>query len=191
MPAGWNDWYHCVASTYGSWLHGDPRGFRTRHHRQHIEGDYKNPPPPGKYDKALERSRRRIKRPPVIIPPAARPIILDELLEQLIARNIERLTACVSGQHMHVLARFPEARTWHMKPHRLRTSAKDDPIRHILGIAKRQASRRVIHEKLMTGAIWAKRCKIKPVKDRAHQLNVFYYILDHTHEGAAVWHFKM
>jgi hypothetical protein len=33
-------WYHVIISTYGGWLHGDPRGFRTRHHRAHVEGDY-------------------------------------------------------------------------------------------------------------------------------------------------------
>jgi hypothetical protein len=29
-------WYHIIMSTYGSWLYGDARGFRTRHHREHI-----------------------------------------------------------------------------------------------------------------------------------------------------------
>ena len=42
-------WYHVVLSTYGSWLYGDKRGFRTRHHREHVDGDYKNPPSLGKY----------------------------------------------------------------------------------------------------------------------------------------------
>jgi hypothetical protein len=43
--SAWRDWYHVTGSTYGAWLPGDPRGFRTRHHRQHVEGDYKDPPP--------------------------------------------------------------------------------------------------------------------------------------------------
>lgn len=42
----WNDWYHIMCHTYGTWLPGDPRGFRTRHHREHVEGDYKSPPHP-------------------------------------------------------------------------------------------------------------------------------------------------
>jgi hypothetical protein len=33
-----------MGHTYGTWLPGDPKGFRTRHHREHIEGDYKKPP---------------------------------------------------------------------------------------------------------------------------------------------------
>jgi hypothetical protein len=38
-------WFHAIITTYGAWLDGDARGFRTRHHREHVEGDYKNPPP--------------------------------------------------------------------------------------------------------------------------------------------------
>ena len=41
----WNGWYHVNGSTYGTWLRGDPRGWRERHHRRHVEGDYRNPPP--------------------------------------------------------------------------------------------------------------------------------------------------
>ena len=36
----WNDWYHVMCHTYGTWLPGDPKGFRTRHHREQVEGDY-------------------------------------------------------------------------------------------------------------------------------------------------------
>jgi hypothetical protein len=43
-------WYHIMLTTSGDWLYGDARGFRTRHHREHVEGDYKNPPPPGIYE---------------------------------------------------------------------------------------------------------------------------------------------
>jgi hypothetical protein len=35
----WHDWYHCVANTYGTWLPGDPRGWRSCHHRERVEGD--------------------------------------------------------------------------------------------------------------------------------------------------------
>jgi hypothetical protein len=45
MGKAWNDWYHVVVHVYGSWLRGDPRGWRARHHREHVDGDYKNPPP--------------------------------------------------------------------------------------------------------------------------------------------------
>ena len=58
-------WFHVTTHTYGAWLYGDPRGFRTRHHREHVEGDYKNPPPPGTYAAKYERSKRLLKQDPV------------------------------------------------------------------------------------------------------------------------------
>ena len=42
----WNFWYHVGSNTKGTWLTGDPRGFRSRHHREHVEGDYRRLSPP-------------------------------------------------------------------------------------------------------------------------------------------------
>ena len=61
-------WYHLILSTYGSWLPGDPRGFRTRHHRFHVEGDYKDPPPPGRYEKMHKQSQHSLRFAPVVPP---------------------------------------------------------------------------------------------------------------------------
>lgn len=38
----WNSWYHVTIHVYGSWLRGDPRGWRSRHHREHADGDYES-----------------------------------------------------------------------------------------------------------------------------------------------------
>ncbi|MEO0586412.1 MAG: hypothetical protein AAF078_02120 [Planctomycetota bacterium] len=38
--------------------------------------------------------------------------------------------------------------------------------------------------------MWAKRGKIKPIRDRAHQLNTYHYILNHQREDAATWSFR-
>ena len=45
MPRPNKCWWHVTLSTYGSWLPGDQRGFRSRKHKIHSSGDYKNPPP--------------------------------------------------------------------------------------------------------------------------------------------------
>ncbi len=79
-------WYHVILSTYGSWLYGDPRGFRTRHHREHVEGDYKNPPPQGRYAERERRSRESLKCDPICLPESLRPIVgaaIRDRLEQL------------------------------------------------------------------------------------------------------------
>jgi len=64
----WRNWYHCMGNTYGTWLPGDPKGFRTRHHDAHVEGDYRFPPPPGYYDALFERSHDLMPRDAVFIP---------------------------------------------------------------------------------------------------------------------------
>jgi hypothetical protein len=66
MTQPWNFWYHVGGNTKSTWLHGDRRGFRTRHHREHIEGDYRHPPPRGMCDQE-SRIARASESPPVIL----------------------------------------------------------------------------------------------------------------------------
>ena len=75
--------YHVIWSTYGSWLPGDPRGFRTRRHRMHVEGGYRNPPPPGTHA-------------------GLRPVAGEAALERLAQGGADVLGISVAGQHVHV-----------------------------------------------------------------------------------------
>src|SRR5258706_3182865 len=79
----WHDWYHVMGHTYGTWLPGDPKGFRTRHHREHVEGDYKHPPPKGKYDELWNRSKDLMKRDPVYLTPIQRERATEEIIRSL------------------------------------------------------------------------------------------------------------
>ncbi len=83
-----NDWCHCNSNTYGKWLPGDPRGFRERHHRRHVEGDYKNPPPPGAHAERLDRSHRLMKRQAVYLNPEQRQVAARALVQKLLADTI-------------------------------------------------------------------------------------------------------
>src|SRR5207302_4736126 len=91
----WHDWYHCMGHTYGTWLPGDPKGFRTRHHRQHVEGDYRNPPPKGMYDELHDRSKRLMKRDPVYLTIEHRTLIARLLVESLQRRKVDVVIASV------------------------------------------------------------------------------------------------
>jgi hypothetical protein len=82
MPA-WNHWYHCTAHTYGSWLRGDPRGWRARHHREQVVGDYKNPPPRGEYDALFAYSKSLMKRDSIQIAQELRQFVLDAIVARL------------------------------------------------------------------------------------------------------------
>jgi hypothetical protein len=168
----WNDWYHVIAHAYGSWLRGDPRGFRTRHHREHVDGDYKNPPPKGYFDKLHAQSKSLMTRDAVRIDADLRQFVLDAAVEKLRGDSIELLVASVDAKHLHVLARFPDHRP-----------------REWIGRAKKHTSHsaRQCGLRQEKGGLWGKRCGVHPVRDRGHQLNTFGYICKHVLQGAVVW----
>lgn len=172
-PKGpWNDWYHCMGHTYGTWLPGDPRGFRTRHHREHIEGDYKHPPPQGLYDARHEHAKNLMKRDPVFLTVEQRLLIVQLMVESLQRRNFQVVVACVTDVHLHILTRFP-----------------DHNPRHWIGVAKKESSHFAKQENLAPpGGLWAVRTKSLPINSRGHQLNVAKYIYDHCEEGGALWY---
>jgi hypothetical protein len=109
-----------MGHTYGTWLPGSPQSFRTRHHRQHIEGDYRNPPPKGKYDALHAHAKKLMKRDPVILTIEQRILIVRLMVESLERRNFEVPVASVTDIHFHILTRF-----------------RDHNPRHWIGIARK------------------------------------------------------
>ena len=105
MARPWNNWYHCNGNTYGTWLRGDPRGYRERHHRLHVEGDYKNPPPPGTHSAVLSRSQRLLKGKPVHLDDHQRRVAAEAMVTKLLKDSIEAIAIAVDDHHFHLLAR--------------------------------------------------------------------------------------
>jgi REP element-mobilizing transposase RayT len=160
-----------MGNTYGTWLPGDHRGFRTRWHREHIDGDYRSPPPKGKYDERLKKSRELMKRDPVLLTWEQRRCAVDELIKSLRKWKIEVRILSVDRIHMHVLARFP-----------------DHNPRHFLGLAKKESSAYMKQAGLAPdGGLWATKCECVPITDRPHFDKVEPYIADHERKGAALW----
>ncbi len=168
----WNDWYHCNGNTYGTWLPGDPRGFRERHPRRNVMGDYKNPPPPGAYENRLDLSRRLMRKEPVYLSQEQRQVTAHAIVDKLRADSVEVLALAVDNHHYHLLARFGDRRP-----------------KHWIGRAKMHSSM-ILRGHGLLGTVWARGCRTLPVRDRSHQLNVFHYILAHARHGAAVWTFR-
>ena len=167
-------WYHCTTHTYGAWLPGDPRGFRTRHHREHIEGDYKRPPAPGTYTERHAASRELMPQAAVVFAADLREFVCRTLVTKLQSHGAQVLAASVSGRHVHFLARMPAGPT----------------PRKWIGSAKRQVTF-ALKARGWTGEVWAARSKVNPIKDYRHQVNTFNYILDHRDEGAWVWDYRV
>jgi hypothetical protein len=165
-------WFHVIVTTYGAWLPGDPRGFRTRHHREDVQGDYKNPPPADRYRAKAAWSRFLMKQPPVVVPENLREVIGELMLARL--QRCGALVVCiaVAGQHVHFLTKMPKPR-----------------VRHWTGLAKKHVTFELRHHGWQ-GKLWGVRCKVVPILDRRHQINVFNYILRHREEGAWVWRWQ-
>ena len=163
-------WFHITSHTYGAWLQGDPRGFRTRHHREHVIGDYKNPPPPVLYDRKLALNRAQLKQEPVWLEPRWWPVIGGAVKDKLIELGTQLLAVSLGATHLHVLGKMPAGHV----------------PRQWVGRAKVYSNFKA-KESGYTGKLWAVRCKATPIKDRQHQINCFYYILNHIREGAWVW----
>ena len=182
MSAAGQDWYHCVGNTYGSWLPGDPRGWHTRKDRQHVDGDYKCPPPLGKYDTLHEHSKGLMLRDEVTLQLNHQQIVLDCFAESLAFNEIPCAVMSVSSTHAHVLARFVRGRS---------TSTGKliaDLARHYFGIARKVASRRLSESgNVPPGGLWSKRTTIVPIADQRHFENVADYIQRHKEKGAVIW----
>ena len=168
----WRGWYHVTGNTYGTWLPGDPRGWRDHGHRTHVEGDYHDPPPPGTYDGLHHYSQHARKSDSVFFDATQRRVAAQCLAWMLLRIDIEVIAISVDGIHLHILARFP-----------------DTQVRPRVGRAKKHASH-VLRDYGLTGTVWAKKCRPLPVRDREHQVNVFNYIVSHGLEGAWVWTFR-
>lgn len=168
----WKGWYHVNISTYGTWLPGDDRGWRSRQHRIHVEGDYKNRPPEGKYAGLRDRSRELMKGAAVFLKDDERRIAGQALVEMLVDQEVEALVLSVDAVHCHMLSRFGSL-----------------AARTAVGRAKKHAYH-VLREQRRGRRLWAKRGRTLPIRSRSHQVNVYHYILEHAQSGAWVWTYK-
>src|SRR5689334_3448394 len=160
-----------MGNTYGTWLPGDPRGFRTERERRHVEGDYRNPPPRGQYE-ALHRSMREsMNRDPVHLSVPLRAMARDEFLQSFATWHIEVASISVGKIHFHVLARFPN----------------HDPRRYV-GLAKKESAANLRRSgQVGWGGLWGEKSECIPIRGDAHLWKAFGYILDHKQQGSAVW----
>ena len=210
MPSHWQQWFHCTTTTFGVWLPGDPRGWRTIKHRQHIEGDYHNPPPENR-DRALhQHASAQRNRPAIIVPAEMRPLICDTFRDALHHHDVLVQAICASATHVHVLARFPATGVAGLSPEHHRADHLNPVPRYTLGKAmswtthvfkkhlKSQSpgspdpgNNVVIYpsglEGLSAGGLWAKHPSIKPIADESHFHNARRYIRAHDQQAAAVW----
>jgi hypothetical protein len=172
MPAAGKKWRHIIINSKGSWLHGDPRGFRHRGHRIHSSGNYKKPPPAGEHFKLLGYQIGK-SRPEARIAWGLRRMVSVAIRKDLSAKGHRVLAIAVGKVHTHVLVELPD--------NILR-------IRAIIGDAKRVSSRAI--KRYVPGSVWAAGGTYKPVKSLEHQREAYKYILYRQGPDAWTWSFR-
>lgn len=162
-------WFHVVISTYGSWLPGDPRGFRALHHRVHVDGDYRSPPTPGSFANFHDNARKKMKFPPRKLRTHERAIVGKALVTKFAEFDAYLMCLAVATSHMHLLVKLPPTQ-----------------VRTILGTVKGFAYH-AMHQAGYPAKLFAKRFRALPVEGLRHFRAAYHYILRHASEGAWIY----
>ncbi len=159
---------HATCHYHGQWIPGDQRGFRSRDHRIHSSGDYRNPPPIQEHAGLRQWVRVNMNQPPVTLEPPQFEIVGLVLVHKLQRMNCEVVVLSSGPTHVHTL--FVPSET--------------DVIKQ-LGKAKQFASLKCPNH---AGQLWAESCDAVAVQKEQHACNAYQYICDHAvKEGAWVW----
>lgn len=108
---------------------------------------------------------------PIRFEPALRERVGLVMLLEFEKRYAELIVLAVSSDHVHGLARVEHRR-----------------VRAPVGHAKRWSSHAI--RDVLPGVVWGKKCGLKTIRDRSHQIRTFRYIETHRSEGAWVWTFN-
>ena len=165
-------WRHVILHTKNSWLHGDERGFRDRHHRIHSTGDSKNTPPKIEHE-GLRRWSQNRAGDPVLLSKDLRPLIVKAFVDRLMKESFEVLTLTCSETHIHCLSKLPS----------------DLPTtKDLVGRCKRNACGAVHH--ILPGPLWSAGGSYKPIRNYDHHKNAYDYITTDQEPGTFVWTYK-
>jgi hypothetical protein len=169
-------WWLVTWGTHGSWLPGDPRGFRTWRRREYVPPQYGEAASgepiydPNVYTVRHRESRERLTAPPVCLTLADRRIACSALVTEIERVRIVPAIIAVAKSHVHFVAQFGELR-----------------IRHVVGRLKAAATLSIKNrESPEGGSIWATGCHMKSLYRADDFSSAFRYVDDHREEAAVV-----
>jgi hypothetical protein len=162
-------WQHVILGSRCAWLHGDPRGFRDRHHRLHSSGDYKHRPPANEHTNVRRYFNKRAGKP-VSFSLHLRILILREFVQKMRKLRHNIIAGAVARRHLHALTELPN---------------EYDKMKHEIGKAKQKASHAA--RQLLPGTIWAAGGEFTRIEDPDHLHNTYAYIRERQEPGTVVW----
>jgi REP element-mobilizing transposase RayT len=171
MPSPGKRWRHLIVNTHCSWLHGDERGFRSRGHRIHSSGDYKNTSPQSEHA-GLRRYHNDRSAAPAILPRTVFKIV-GEAFVQSLQKGGHRVSAVsVNPTHAHALVELPDSVA---------------VVKRVCGWCKYFGTRaiREVAPAFRDREIWSGGETYEPVDNPSHLRAAHNYIL--TKQGSDAW----
>ena len=147
--------YFISFRTYGTWLHGDPRGSVDRDHNQ-VGTPFVKPNP------AKQSSERnRMSQPPINLTPAQREIIAKTITEVCTHRHWIVHVQNVRTNHVHVIV-----------------SAPDTPPEKIMNNLKAYSTRRLREANLLPPdtKLWSRHGSTPHLYDQPALLSAIHYV---------------
>ena len=172
MAGDWH-WWLVTWGTYGAWLPGDVRGFRTWRKREYVA-------PPARYAAADEETydprdyrerRRRVNKlssAAVTLGDAQQRVALEAIVADIAELPIEPKIMAVAGEHLHLLAVFGDVR-----------------IRPTVGRLKAAATKKLkaLPDWGEVKRIWAKGCHMESLESEDDQFAAYRYVGQHDSQG--------
>lgn len=165
-------WFHVEIWAYGGWLPGDPRGFRSKEHRVHSTGDYRNPPPVWEHRGLYDAAKQAVRGRAISFTSDQRPLIGTLCVKWCETQSVGLLAVAVGQRHGHLFMNLPLAET-------------DRTVGRMKRYVSREAGRA---DERLRGQIFAKSGEPRRVETRGHAHRLMPYIVDkHAAEGAWTW----
>jgi hypothetical protein len=169
-----DSWWLITWTTYGTWLPGDPRGFRTWRAQQYVA-------PPARYAANGEptysaRQFRALHQKnldacqPTVLNGRWQQIVLESLRSELDTIAVDSAIVAIAPTHVHWLARFGPL-----------------GIRPIVARLKAAATRALHGNGMDANRVWAKGCSMKSLRGQNAFDNAFAYVERHRSEGAVIY----
>jgi len=171
MPLPGMRWRHIIINTHSTWLHGDRRGFRSRDHRIHSSGDYKNPPVQGEHA-GLHKYRLKQSASPTTFEREAYAKVGEAIVQNIVKSQFRLGAVAVNATHVHALVELPD---------------EPDQIKEIVGWFKWFATRALRRTFPEYGGVevWAEGETYKAVDNPQHMQSTERYILGK--QGTDAW----